>query len=49
MPGRPDNRWLLDVDFSNNSMRLQARPGGARKLALKLAGWFQPPPVLAAL
>jgi hypothetical protein len=37
----PDNRWLLDVDFSNNSLRLQARPGGPRKLALKLTGWFQ--------
>ena len=45
----PDNRWLLDVDFSNNSLRLQGRPGGARKLALKLADWFQHLLSLAAL
>ncbi|MGD0782350.1 MAG: M1 family metallopeptidase [Candidatus Aminicenantales bacterium] len=37
----PDNRWLLDADFSNNSMRLQPRPGGPRKIALKITDWFQ--------
>ncbi len=37
----PDNRWLLDVDFSNNSMRLRPRPAGPRKIALKITDWFQ--------
>ncbi len=37
----PDNRWLIDADFSNNSMRLKPRPGGPRKLALKVTAWFQ--------
>jgi hypothetical protein len=37
----PDNRWLLDANFSNNSMRLQARPAGPRKIALTITGWFQ--------
>jgi len=37
----PDNRWLLDTDFSNNSMRLRPRPGGTRKLALNITAWFQ--------
>jgi hypothetical protein len=45
----PDNRWLLDTDISNNSRRLKPRPAGPRKLALKLAGWFQQLLSLAAL
>jgi Peptidase family M1 domain len=37
----PEARWLLDVNFANNSMRLEARPGGPRKIALTITVWFQ--------
>lgn len=37
----PQARWLLDVNFANNSMRLEARPGGPRKIALTITAWFQ--------
>ena len=37
----PEARWLLDVNFANNSMRLEARPGGPRKIALTITAWFQ--------
>ncbi len=37
----PDGIWVLDTNYTNNSLRMTSRPGGARKIALKIAGWFQ--------
>lgn len=37
----PDGLWLLDVSWANNSLRLEPRPAGPRRLALKAASWFQ--------
>ncbi|MCX6560624.1 MAG: M1 family metallopeptidase [Candidatus Aminicenantes bacterium] len=37
----PEGIWLLDVDRANNSLRLEPRPGGVRKAALKIAALFQ--------
>jgi hypothetical protein len=37
----PDGIWLLDCNWTNNSMRLESKPAGARKIALKITGWFQ--------
>ncbi len=37
----PDGIWLLDVNWANNSLRLEPRPAGARKTAWKIASFFQ--------
>ncbi|MDD8025764.1 MAG: M1 family metallopeptidase [Acidobacteriota bacterium] len=37
----PDGVWLLDVNWTNNSLRLEPRPDGSRKAALKIASLFQ--------
>ncbi len=37
----PDGVWLLDDNWANNSFCLESRPAGPRKIALKVAAWFQ--------
>jgi hypothetical protein len=37
----PDNRYLLDVNFANNSRTLKPTPWAARKYALGFMGWIQ--------
>ncbi len=37
----PDGIWLLDVNRTNNSLRLEPRPAGPRRIGLKAMSWFQ--------
>jgi hypothetical protein len=37
----PDHKWLLDVNFTNNSLVLEPKRGPVLKYALGFMGWFQ--------
>jgi len=37
----PDHKWLLDVNFTNNSRVLEPKRGPVLKYAARFMGWFQ--------
>jgi len=37
----PDHKWLLDVNFTNNSRVLEPKRGPVLKYAARFVGWFQ--------